>query len=46
MFEFEIYNERTQEYNYIFGYNEKDAWRRNPNIDRTEWTIVHAEYID
>lgn len=46
MFEFEIYNERTKEYNYIFGYNEADAWRRNTRFDKTEWVVVNAEYID
>ena len=46
MYEFEIYNEKTNEFDVIFGYNEADAWRRNPTIDRTEWVVVNAEYID
>jgi len=46
MYEYEIYNERTNEHNFICGYSREDAWRRNKDIDRNEWKIIYAEYID
>lgn len=46
MYEYEIYNERTNERDFIYGYNREDAWKRRKNIDRNEWKIIHAEYID
>lgn len=46
MKEFEIYNEKTQKYNIMFGYNEKDAWERNPQFNKSEWEITYWEYID
>ena len=46
MYEFEIYNKETKEYNFIFGYNEKDAWNRCSNFNKNEWSIISAEYID
>ena len=46
MYEYEIYNERTNEHDFIYGYNREDAWKRRKNIDRREWRIIHTEYID
>ena len=46
MYEYEIYNERTNEHDFIYGYNREDAWKRRKNIDRREWCIIHTEYID
>jgi hypothetical protein len=46
MYEYEIYNERTNEHDFIHGYNREDAWARNKWADRREWRIIHAEYID
>ena len=46
MIEYEIYNERTNEHNFIHGYNREDAWARNKWADRREWRIIHTEYID
>jgi len=46
MYEFEINNKRTNEIAFIFGYTEKDAWRRHPELDPNDWKTVHCEYID
>ena len=46
MYEYEIYNERTNEHDFIYGYNREDAWRRRKNINRDEWKIICATYID
>lgn len=46
MYEYEIYNERTNEHDFIWGYSQADAWRRNPSIDRNEWKVIFCEYID
>lgn len=46
MKEFEIYNVNTQETNVIFGYNEKDAFRRYPHFNNSDWVVTHVEYID
>ena len=46
MYEFEIYNEKTNKFDVIFGYNEADAWRRTTHFSKDEWVIVAAEYID
>ena len=46
MYEYEIYNERTNEHNFIYGYSQADAWRRNSDINRDEWRVIHSEYID
>jgi len=46
MYEFEIYNEKTNEFDVIFGYNEADAWRRTTRFNKDEWSIVGATYID
>ena len=46
MWEFEIYNEKTGEFNIIFGYNLSDAFNRNPSLNRNEWTYISSEYID
>lgn len=45
MYEFQVYNEKTNETNVIFGFNEKDAWRRT-DLDKNEWVILSVEYID
>lgn len=46
MFEFEIYNERTNEHDFICGYNQKDAFARRANINPAEWRVIAKEYID
>lgn len=46
MYEFEIFNERTNERDFIYGYNRADAFRRRPAVNPAEWTVIHAEYID
>lgn len=46
MFEYEIYNTRTNEHDFIHGYSAEDAWRRNPWVDRREWKIIFSAYID
>ena len=46
MYEYEIYNERTNEHDFIHGYSREDAWTRNKWADRHEWRIIHTEYID
>ena len=46
MKEFEIYNVNTQERNIMFGYNEKDAFRRYFQFNNSEWVVSHVEYID
>ena len=46
MFEYEIYNDRTNEHNFIFGYNQKDAFNRNKDINPIEWKVIAKEYFD
>ena len=46
MKQFEIYNVKTQQYNIMFGYNEKHAWETNPQFNKDEWMITYCEYID
>ena len=46
MKEFEIYNVNTQKTSIIFGYNEKDAFRRYPELNNSEWVVTYVEYID
>jgi len=46
MYEFEIYNNETNERMFMHGYDRADAWRRNPGLDPKEWKIVASEYID
>ena len=45
MAEFGIYNVKTGEQKIIFGYNFKDALRRQ-GLDSSEWAISYSEYID
>jgi len=45
MYEFEIIN-KANETRTIFGYNVRDAFRRCPNLNPEEWTVIHREYID
>lgn len=45
MYEYEIYNERTNEHDFIHGYNREDAWARNKWADRREWRIIYTEYV-
>lgn len=46
MYEFEIYNSKTNTTDYIFGYNLADAFRRNPSKNNGEWAYICATYID
>ncbi len=46
MWEFELWNEKTQEQDFIFGYSLEDAWARNPSKNREDWVVVYEEYID
>lgn len=46
MYEYEIYNERTNEHDFCYGYDVKDMKKRNPRIDWNEWKIIYCEYID
>ena len=46
MWEFDIYNLVTKEHNIIFGYSEKDAFRRHPSLDTEEWVVLQSTYID
>lgn len=46
MYEYEIYNYRTNEHNFVFGYDKEDMKKRNPRIDWSEWQIIATEYID
>lgn len=46
MYEYEIYNERTNESDFIYGYSVDNAFDRHPNLDRNEWKVIFSEYID
>lgn len=46
MYEYEIYNKKANEHDFVYGYNINDMKRRNPNIDWTAWEIIYSEYID
>ena len=46
MWEFDIVNEKTQEYNIIFGYSLSDAFKRYPSFNPDEWECIGQEYID
>lgn len=46
MFEFEIYNKRTNEHDFICGYNQKDAFARRTTLNPVEWEVIATEYID
>lgn len=46
MYEYEIYNKKTNEYDFTHGYSIEDMKRRNPNINWTIWEIIDFEYID
>lgn len=45
MYEYTIKNNMTNEIDYIFGYNENDAWRRT-TLNEAEWTVIGCEYAD
>lgn len=46
MWEYQIWNRETDEQDFIWGYNELDAWGRRPDLDQTKWAIIYSEYID
>ena len=46
MYEYEIRNNKTNEVEFMWGHGAEDAWRRNPKLNRNEWTIVFREYVD
>lgn len=46
MYEFEIKNINTNDTRIIFGYTLSDAFRRNPDLDDSEWECIDIEYID
>lgn len=46
MWEYQIRNRETNEQDFMWGYNEFDAWSRRPDLDRTKWVITYREYID
>ena len=46
MYEYEIYNKVTGEYDICYGYNTKDMMRRQPNRDWENWVVTLCEYID
>ena len=46
MYEYTIWNEKTQELDSIFGYSDGDAFRRRPDLDRKEWKVLLCDYID
>ena len=41
-----IMNNRTGEENMIFGHYLDDAFRRHPELNRSEWTVTMYEYED
>ena len=45
MYEFEIRNTLTNEIDYIYGYNTKDAFRRR-DYNPAEWAVLSRDYID
>lgn len=45
MYEYEIKNTKTNEVDIIFGYNERDAFRRT-TLNRDEWVVIRVEYFD
>lgn len=46
MYEFEIYNKKTNEHDFVYDYSVDNMKRRNPDIDWNEWSIIFCEYID
>lgn len=47
MWEYEIINvNNPYEHDIIYGYNSKDAFRRNPDLDPTQWIVVNSVYAD
>lgn len=45
MYEYEIMNKDNNEITFIHGYSVADAFRRT-KLDKDQWTVVYAEYID
>lgn len=45
MFEIEVVNVNTNEYKFIYGYTEQDAFNRK-GMDRKEWVVISCYYID
>lgn len=46
MYEFEIMHKVTKERIIIWGRNERDAYRRNPDLDINDYKRVACTYID
>ena len=46
MFEYTIYNKKTNEQEVIFGYTVDDAFERCPIFDPKDWEVVFCEYAD
>ena len=46
MWEFQIWNEKTNQHRLIWGYTEEDAWEHSPEFSRSEWKILYSEYMD
>lgn len=46
MWEFEIYNQKTQETRIIFGYWFSDAMKKWKVENPEDWTCLHSEYVD
>jgi hypothetical protein len=45
MYEYEIMNRDNDEITFIHGYSVADAFRRT-KLDKDQWTVVYAEYVD
>ena len=45
MYEFGIYNKKTNEREVIFGYNYANACA-GAKIEPAEWTVDYVEYVD
>lgn len=45
MYEYEIMNVKTNERDFIYGYNDHDAWERT-SLNPADWKIINWEYID
>ena len=45
MFEIEIYNKKLNEHSFMYGKTIEEAWKKNPQLDRNEWTILLCERL-
>lgn len=44
-YEYELYNERLNEHEFVYANSKEEVFRDHPSLDPKEWRILRREYL-